>query len=66
MNQGPEKFLTRLEMPAILVMGTFLFGAAVTNIDLTLWRIAMMIPFTAAGAVLFFALYAAAKHTDRW
>ena len=66
MNNGPEKTLTYLEMPAILLMSECLFGAALWKVDPTLWRVATMIPFTAAGMALVFALCVASRLEKEW
>ncbi len=66
MRDGPHKTLTRFEMPAILLLSELLFGTALWKVDPALWRVATMIPFTAAGLALLFALGAAARLDDEW
>ena len=67
MSKGPETTLTWFEMPAMLLLCVSLFSAACWKVDPTLWRVATLIPFTAAGTAFFFALYAAAKsNDDQW
>lgn len=67
MSKGPETILTWFEMPAMLLLCGSLFGAACWKVDPALWRIATMLPLTAAGTALLFALYSAAtSDDDQW
>ncbi len=63
MDTHPERFLTRIEIPAIFLIATVLFGAAFAH-DHDLWRVTTTILFATAGVALFVAFYVAAKH--RW
>jgi hypothetical protein len=61
-----EKTFIRFEMPVILSISAFLLLSACEKVDHSPWRVATLILFSAAGLVVVFALYAAAKHHDRW
>ena len=55
-----------LEMPIMLTICALQLGLALSIVDAAIWRVAMAIPFTCAGMVLFAAIYAAIRYADDW
>ena len=62
----PETVLSCLEMPIMLTICALQLGLALSIVDAAIWRVAMAIPFTCAGMVLFAAIYAAIRYADDW